>query len=148
MLTGILYDTQKNYDKAKEYYEKALKIDPKFAPASNNLAWIYAEHGGNIDVALDLAQRAKEKLPDDPAVSDTLGWIYYKKGAFLKAISLLKEGSEKLQDNPAVHYHLGMAYYKNGNKEQARTEIEAALNLNQSFEGIEEAKKVITSLRK
>jgi tetratricopeptide (TPR) repeat protein len=148
MLIGILYDSQKNHDKAKEYYEKALKIDPGFAPAANNLAWIYAEHGGNIDIALDLAQRAKEKLPEDPGVSDTLGWIYYKKGAYLKAISLLKDSSEKLENNPTVRYHLGMAYYKNGNKELARRELDAALNINQKFDEIEEAKKVIASLRR
>ncbi|MBI5193754.1 MAG: tetratricopeptide repeat protein, partial [Nitrospirae bacterium] len=148
MLIGILYDSQKNHDKAKGYYEKALKIDPKFAPAANNLAWIYAEYGGNIDIALDLAQRAKEKLPEDPGVSDTLGWIYYKKGAYLKAISMLKDSSEKLQDNPTVHYHLGMAYYKNGDKEMARRELDAALNLNQKFDEMEETKKVIASLRR
>ena len=148
MLIGILYDSQKNHDKAKEYYEKSLKIDPKFAPAANNLAWIFAEHGGNIDIALDLAQRAKEKLPEDPGVSDTLGWIYYKKGAYLKAISLLKDSSEKLQENPTIHYHLGMAYYKNGNKELAKWELNTALKLNPKLEEAEEAKRTISSLKR
>ena len=33
----------------------------------------------DVDAALPLAETAKEALPDDPSVSDTLGWIYYKK---------------------------------------------------------------------
>jgi tetratricopeptide (TPR) repeat protein len=73
---SILYDSQKKYDKAKEYYQKVLKINPKFPPAANNLAYLYAEGGGNIDEALNLAQIAKQQGPDDPHISDTLGWIY------------------------------------------------------------------------
>ena len=78
MLLGVIYDLQGKHPKANEYYQQVLKINPRFGPAANNLAWNYAEHNGNIDVALSLAQTAKEQLPDAPAVSDTLGWIYYK----------------------------------------------------------------------
>ena len=54
--------------------------------AANNLAWRYAEDGGNLDVALSLAQTAKRKLPDSPEVSDTLGWIYLKKDLDTQAV--------------------------------------------------------------
>jgi tetratricopeptide (TPR) repeat protein len=146
MLLGVIYEKQEKYDKAKENYEKALKIDPKFAPAANNLAWNYAERGGDIDIALSLAQSAKEQLPDDPSISDTLGWIYYKKNAYLKAIGLLKESAEKLQGNPVIHYHLGMAYFKNGQKELAKKELNQALTLSQDFPGSEEIKKTLKEL--
>ena len=56
-----------------------LEIRKDFAPAANNVAWVLAEHGGNIDEALNWAQVAKEKMPQDPSIMDTLGWIYYKK---------------------------------------------------------------------
>ena len=96
---GMIYDIQKKYDKAKEYYQKILKINPKFPPAANNLAYLYAERGENIDEALNLAQSAKELVPDDPHISDTLGWIYYKKNVFSRAIVYLKEANEKIPDN-------------------------------------------------
>ncbi|MFQ5543844.1 MAG: tetratricopeptide repeat protein [Nitrospiria bacterium] len=146
MLKGVIYDAQQQYDKAQEQYEKVLELDPKFAPAANNLAWIYAEQGGNIDKALSLAQIAKERFPDDPSVSDTLGWIYYKKNVFLKAISLLQESAEKLSDNPVVRYHLGMAYAKEGKAELAKTELTAALKLNPEFPGSDEAEKTLKGL--
>jgi Flp pilus assembly protein TadD len=146
MLLGILYDQLNDYEKAKAEYEHALKIDPNFAPAANNLAWIYSEQGKNIDVALSLAQKAREKLPEDPAIADTLGWIYYKKNTYLKAINLLKESSEKLGENPVVRYHLGMAYYKNGDKDQAKRELKTSLKLNTNYPGAEEAKKVLAEL--
>jgi tetratricopeptide (TPR) repeat protein len=143
MMLGTLQDAQGRYDLAKPYYEKALQINPRFAPAANNLAWNTTEHGGNIDVALSLAEQAREQLPYDPLIADTLGWIYYKKNANLKAITLLKESAEKLRDQPVVRYHLGMAYHKQGNKEAAHIELEAALKLNPDFEGAEEARKAL-----
>ena len=70
------YDTDKKYDKSKEYYQKAFKINPKSPPGANNLAYLYAEKGGNIDEALNLAQSAKKQFSDDPHIFDTLGWVY------------------------------------------------------------------------
>ncbi|MBI5745822.1 MAG: tetratricopeptide repeat protein, partial [Nitrospirae bacterium] len=142
-----IYDSLQDFEKAKIEYEVALKIDPKFAPAANNLAWNYSEHGGNLDVALSLAETAREKLPEDPSIADTLGWIYYKKGAYLRSISLLKEGAEKLESNPLVRYHLGMAYYKNGDKDQAKKELAASLKQNSNYPGADEAKRVLQELK-
>jgi tetratricopeptide (TPR) repeat protein len=68
----MVYGVQQKYDKAKEYYQKALKINPTFAPAANNLAYLYTEKGGNVDEALNLAQSAKEQFPDDLHISDAL----------------------------------------------------------------------------
>jgi tetratricopeptide (TPR) repeat protein len=146
MLRGVIYDQARKYDQAQIEYEKALKIDPSFAPAANNLAWIYAEHGGNIDQALTLAQTAKERYPDDPTISDTLGWIYYKKSAYIKAVSLLRESAEKLSQNPEVRYHLGMAYAKNGEKVLAKQELAEALKMGKGFPGSEEARKTLKAL--
>ena len=36
--------------------------------------------GGDRDRALALAQTAKEQAPEDPQVSDTLGWNFYRRG--------------------------------------------------------------------
>ena len=147
MSLGILYETQKNYDKAVEYYQKALKINPKFAPAANNLAFRYAEKGEKIDEALNLAQMAKEQFPDDPHIADTLGWVFYKKNIYTRAIVYFKEALEKLKDNPTIHYHLGLAYMKNGDKDQARRELKKALELDPKFSEAEEAKATLDKIR-
>ena len=146
MIRGVIYDAQQKYSQAKAEYEKALEIDPRFVPAANNLAWIYAEQGGNIDRALTLAQMAKEKYPEDPAISDTLGWIFYKKNVFLKAVSLLEESAEKLPKNPIVRYHLGMAYYKSGQNGLAKKELSESLKLGKGFPGSDEAEKTLKEL--
>lgn len=147
MSLGTLYDSQKKFDKAKEYYQKTLKIDPGFGPAANNLAYLYMEEGGNIDEALALAQSAKRQAPDDPNIADTLGWAYYKKNIFRQAIAHLKEANEKVTDHPVMRYHLGMAYFKNGDKEQAMKELRKALELDPKFSGAAEARDTLRSVK-
>jgi tetratricopeptide (TPR) repeat protein len=133
------------YAKANQHYESALKINPNFVAAANNLAWNYAEYGGNLDLALPLAQKAREMNPDSPQILDTLGWIYYKRGLFDNAVALLKDSSAKLKNgDPVVLYHLGMAYHRSGSKVEARDTLNKALALNKTFPGVDEARKVLS----
>jgi tetratricopeptide (TPR) repeat protein len=127
---GMLHEQRGNYPEAKAQYERALTLAPTFAQAANNLAWLYAEHGGDLDRALSLAKMAREHLPDDASVGDTLGWIYYKKNSVHHAIVLLEESAKKNHTNPTIHYHLGMAYYKKGEYEAARRALAQSLALN------------------
>jgi tetratricopeptide (TPR) repeat protein len=77
---------------------------------------------------------------------DTLGLIYFKKGLYDIAIQEFTDSLEKIPDNPIIHYHLGRAYYKKGNKELARVELEKALSLDDSFDGSEEARQILSEL--
>lgn len=146
MMLGIIHANRKEYDQAKSRYEKILSINPRFAPAANNLAWLLVEQGGNLDMALNYAQTAREQKPDDPSIADTMGWLYYKKTAYLLASSLLKEAVEKLPTNPIVQFHLGMAQYKNGDNAGAKQSLQSALKLSQDFAGSEEARKILSEL--
>ena len=146
MLLGMIYESQKQYDKAMVRFETILKTNPNFAPAANNLAWLMVERGGNLDVALAYAQTAREQQPDDPHIADTLGWIYYKKNAYLLAVSLLKEAAEKLSGDPVVQFHYGMAQYKNGDKAGAKKALQTSLKLSKDFSGSEEAQKTLNGL--
>ena len=146
MSLGMIYDSQKKPDLAKEHYRQALKISPNFPPAANNLAYLYAEKGENLDEALNLAQGAKEMAPEDPHVSDTLGWVYYRKNIHGRAVTHLQEAAEKAPQNPAIRYHLGMAYLKQGDKGNAKKELKKALDLSSQFPGAEEAKTALQNL--
>ena len=131
MLLGIIHDLKKEHDKAQAHHKQALKLNPKFAPAANNLAWLMAEQDGNLDVALSYAQTAREQQPNDPHIADTLGSIYYKKNAYLLAVTLLKEAADKLPKDPVVQFHYGMAQYKNGNSAGAKKALQTSLNAQQ-----------------
>jgi tetratricopeptide (TPR) repeat protein len=144
MLLGTIYEMQGQRDIAENHYRQALKIKPDFAPAANNLAYILISGKKEFDEALALATRAKEILPEDPNVMDTLGWAYYHKGFYDFAVMELTDASAKLDGNPTVFYHLGMAYYKKGRTEEARIALEKALSLATDFEGAEEARKTLS----
>lgn len=146
-LLGLIYEQQKNPGKAKALYQSVLKADPKFAPAANNLAYMLAEEGEDLDQALTFAQSAREQVPDDPNIADTLGWVYYKKKAYLKASELLKEAVDKLRDSPVVQYHYGMAQYMNGDRDGAKKSLQAALKLTDKFPGADEAKRALEGLK-
>jgi tetratricopeptide (TPR) repeat protein len=147
MIMGIIYEFKGDIPKAQAAYEKVLAINPRFAAAANNLAWIYSEHGGDKDKALQLAQTAKEISPDDPRISDTLGWILYKRGVHQRALALLKESAEKLGGNPQVQYHLGMANRQVGDKDAARRALQVAVSSPADFPGKDEARKALAELR-
>ena len=58
------------------------RLTPGSPLVAQRLASLYLDHGGDLNVALSLAQIAKQKLPGLPATVDTLGWAYYKMGPF------------------------------------------------------------------
>ncbi|HEX5529442.1 MAG TPA: tetratricopeptide repeat protein, partial [Methylomirabilota bacterium] len=147
ILAGIIHEQKGDIPKARESYEKALAINPRLVPAANNLAWIYSEHDGDKDKALQLAQTAKELAPDDPRVSDTLGWILYKRGVYQSALALLRESAAKLGDNPQVQYHLGMVYAQLGDQANARKALNAAIGSPANFPGKDEARKTLADLK-
>ncbi len=131
LIVGSLYELQSRTQEAMERYEAAVKINPDLAVAKNNLAYLITESGGDLDRALDLAQEAKELLPDNPNAADTLGWVLYKKNVPSAAIGYLREAESGLRpEDPqlgTVRHHLAMAYEANGQPDQARSVLERAL---------------------
>jgi len=142
-----LYETKGDIAKAKEAYEKAVALNPRSALAANNLAYLYMQYGGDKERALQLAQTAKEAAPDEPNISDTLGWILYKRGVYQRALSLFKDSATKVPENPEVQYHLGMAYLKTGDKEAARKALTLAATSQTRFAEQAEAKRALTNLK-
>ena len=145
-MVGIISEAQGDRVTAAKWYDKALQIDPRAAPAANNLAWIYAERGENLDAALQLAQTAYAALPGSPEVADTLGWVYYKKDLPSLALPMLLRSIEQDKDNPQYQFHLGMLYAKNGEDNKARAALQRALKLRPEFEGSDEARRALASL--
>jgi tetratricopeptide (TPR) repeat protein len=146
-MAGILYQLQNNPAAAQQAYESVLQLDPRAGVAANNLAYMYASGNGNLDVALRLAQTAKQQLPDDPDVSDTLGWIYFRKGLPELAIRPISESTQKDPKNAIYQYHLGLAYAKTGNKAAARQALERALALDANFDGAADARTTLAALK-
>ncbi|MEO1916477.1 MAG: tetratricopeptide repeat protein, partial [Myxococcales bacterium] len=129
---ALLYEAQGERDKAQISYENAIKYDENHAIAKNNLAYLLADTGKDLDRALDLAQDAKALLPNDANAADTLGWVLYKRGVNGAAVGYLKESIEIAEaDDPALgvmRHHLALAYEADGNKARAAEVLRAAID--------------------
>jgi tetratricopeptide (TPR) repeat protein len=112
---------------ARDAYNQVLGINPDNGVALNNLAFLNAKTGQNLDVAMTLAERAKKRMPDSPNVSDTLGYVYYEKNLTGDAIRELQQAVEAAPLNSMFRLHLAMALLKNGDKPGAKREAESAL---------------------
>lgn len=145
-MVGILCEAQGNSACAEDWYQRALHVDPRAATAANNLAWLYADRGHNLEAALRLAQTANAQLPSQPEVIDTLGWVYYKKDQLSMAIPTLERAILADSTNPIYRFHLGMVHAKRGEDRKARVYLDAALKLNPNFPGAAEARRVLAKL--
>ncbi len=140
---GNLYSNIGKTDAAKHHYLSALAIDPNYGPAAGNLAWLEAQSGDNLDVALSLAERAKQAMPDPAPITDTLAWIQYKKGVYASAVPLFEECVKKAPSSPIYHYHLGLALLASGQKGEGRAQLEAALRLKLAGDDAKNARQTL-----
>ena len=129
---ALVLDAAQHWSEAMKVYEAAIKLAPNDAVSLNNDAFLIAEHGGDLDLALTRAQRATQLLPKYPEVADTLGWIYLKKNLSDQAIDLFKRNVAQQPNSSTYRYHLGMAWYQKGDKTQARQALVEALKYNPS----------------
>jgi tetratricopeptide (TPR) repeat protein len=149
-MIGAILRREGRTDEAIERYKQVLALDRESAVAANNLAWIYAERGVNLDEAVVLARTAKKKLPDVAEVTDTVGWVFYRNGSpdlLQLAVPMLEEAVKGQPGNPLFRYHLGAAYARSGRPEDARRELGAALKISPSFLGAAESRRILAALQ-
>jgi tetratricopeptide (TPR) repeat protein len=127
ILLAQVYEYVGNVDRARQTYQDALRIDPNSYQSMSNLARLYADHGGSLSDALELAQKAKAEQPDDAGVNDTLGWIYYKQGLYRSAVPALEAAVARNPQVAKFQFHLGMAYLAAGQPTQAHASLQTAL---------------------
>ena len=125
---AMLYDTNGRRMEARPVYEQILRLQPENGIALNNLAYIMAEAGNDLDQALTMAQKARQQMPNDVNVADTLGWIYIKKNLADSAIGIFRELVQKEPERSTFHYHLAMALFQKGDKIQAKRALQEALS--------------------
>ena len=112
-----------------------LKQEPSNAQVLNALGYTLADRTDRYDEALKYIQRAIEIEPDDAAVVDSLGWVYYRLGNFEQSIKHLRRANE-LSKDPEIAAHLGEVLWANGEKEAAMEIWEKSLKDNPDDEAL------------
>ena len=141
---ATLYEIQGKHQEAKDKYKKVLTLDPNSAAANNNLAWIIAsEKDGDLGEALRLAMLAKQAMPDEPHIADTLGFVHLKRQSYPLAIAQFQLALDNRPDDPVITMHLAQAQYGKGDKEQAIATLQKALATKDEFKERGEAEGLL-----
>lgn len=142
---GIAYQQLEDLDNARKYYQKAIKLNPKFAQAVNNLGTVYFTKK-SYRRAINEYRRALQLEPDSAAFLSNLGTAYFARNdyknafeAYAKAVQIDPEIFERysatgttIQDqsveNRAMqHYYMARVYAGNGDRDKALQYIRKAL---------------------
>jgi len=100
----------------------ALTLDGGFAPALNNLAYLYADRFGDRQEALRLAIKAFSNQPENPDFLDTLGYVLLKDNQPEKALLFLQKATRLKPDNAEIRTHLAQAVKAAGGKRTSASE--------------------------
>jgi tetratricopeptide (TPR) repeat protein len=163
---GIAYHQMMLIDIARRYYERAIKLDPKYPEAINNLGTTYYSKK-NYRRAIKLYRRALKLSPESASIYSNLGTAFfgrknYKKAAeaYQTALSLDPDVFEhrsawgvllqerNIEERAKFHYYLAKTYAKAGMNDRAMEYIRKALE-----EGFNDRKRLLedpefVSLRK
>jgi len=132
--------------RASARFEEALKREPGHVGANNDLAWLLAESGSDLDRSLALADRAS-KLEPSSTTLDTLGFVQLQRGENAEAAATLERALAQDPDNPSIRYRLGTVLAREGQSERAAKLLEEALAAG-SFPEAESARAELARLKR
>jgi len=143
--TGIAYHQMGDLNNAKKYYERAIKLDKKYAKAINNLGTIHYAHKsyGN---AIKQYEKALELTPDSASILTNLGTAYFARKKYDEALRFYTRAialdpqifdrrgtsgqqvqERSVEERAKFHYTLAKTFAKAGLLEQALQNIRFAL---------------------
>ena len=141
-----LYIGANRLDEAAAHLGAVLADRPTDPAALNNLAWIKQQQG-DLATARALAQRAYFAAPS-PQVADTLGWILARQNDTARALPLLAQAATGDTASLAeAQYHYGAALKAAGHTDEARVQLQRAVDAPGSFIGKDDARQLLGALK-
>ena len=142
----MVYHKLDDIKKSIHYMKKVIALDPQNADALNHLGYTYAETGVKLNEAEELIQKAMELKPENGYITDSLGWVYYQKKEYLRAVKWLEKAHNLVPEDPIITEHLGDGYLKLNKKEDALRMYQRALELKPAKEREKALRKKIEEL--
>jgi len=100
------------------------------AGAANNLGYTLIDSGRDAERAERMIRSSLARDPDIAATLDSMGWVFYKKGEFDKAVDMLTRARYRTdREDPVVFDHLGDASYRLGRIDDAKRHWERAIEI-------------------
>ncbi len=134
----------KDYPRAATAYRAILAQSPNDANVLNNLAWALWQQ--KDPQAVTFAEKATTLAPNNPAFSDTLGWMLVEQGDTKRGRELLEKASAAAPRQRDITLHLAKAQIKDGQKDRARTTLQALLKAAPDSPEAKESKALMATL--
>jgi len=125
---GNLQDQLGRKAEAVASYRKALAKTPDNPLLLNNLAFLLAETGGNLNEAQQMVSTAIRKAPNLPQLQDTLAWVEIKQHHEAAALQILSSLTKEHPDAVTFRYHYAVALIDSGNRSAGKDQAETALS--------------------
>ena len=87
----------------------------------------------NFEIAILIAEKVKEFMPNEVDVYITLINIYVRKNDLAGAKQYMSKALELDPENKSLHYNLGTAYMSQGENEKAEASFEKALEIDSTY---------------
>lgn len=126
---GVVLGKLKRTNESLEQMEMVIQIDPEHADALNYIGYTYADEGMDLERALQLIEKAIKYKPNSGYIIDSLGWVYFRKGHYARALIELKKAVELSPKDPAINEHLGDVYFQKKEYDKALEAYRRALSL-------------------
>lgn len=125
---GDMYHQLGDEKRAFKTYDKALKINPAYAPVLNNYAYFLSVKGRKLAKAYKMSKITVEQEPDNATYLDTFGWILYLQGMALEAKPFFKHAMlYGGKDSATMLDHYAEVLFRLGEYDQAKLYWKQAL---------------------
>jgi cytochrome c-type biogenesis protein CcmH/NrfG len=84
---GNSYYDMRRFDKAVEWYQTAMEIDPSNVNVNNDLGTSYFAIG-NSEKAIEILSKSLKLEPNNPVALQNLGWVHFSGEEFGRAIEM------------------------------------------------------------
>lgn len=116
-----IYVQQGQMRKGEAILEKILAQEPDNVSVNNDLGYLYADQGKNLEKAEKMIRKAIKAEPENAAYLDSMGWVLFKLGKFDEAVPYLKKAVEKpTGGDSTILDHLGDCYDRLQQPEKAK----------------------------
>lgn len=129
--------------KGEEILERILAEEPDDPAVNNDLGYLYADQGKNLEQAEKMIRKAVAAEPENSAYQDSLGWVLFKLGRFKEAQEPLEKAVKGTtgSGDSTLWDHLGDLYHRLNDLEKAVQAWEKALSHAEKEAGVDGALK-------
>ncbi|PIT76269.1 tetratricopeptide repeat protein [Limnohabitans sp. B9-3] len=134
---AMLAEKLNRLDDMEKLLRNVMQLDPAHHNAYNALGFSLADRNLRLDEAKQLIIKALTFAPDDPFITDSLGWVEFRLGNTSAALTYLNKAYKDRKD-PEIAAHLGEVLWKLERTEEARKVWREALDIAPNNETLQE----------